>query len=98
MAITVKKIEADGFVIEMTADGCSLSVQVSVPKRQGDRIFSDAEREKMAKHKALDAALDFAEALSIRTPPIPTPRNKPDHHDCTGRAEEHPAERPGRRS
>jgi hypothetical protein len=63
MAITVKKIEADGFVIEMTADGCSLSVQVSVPKRQGDRIFSDVEREKMAKHKALDAALDFAEDL-----------------------------------
>jgi hypothetical protein len=49
MAITVKKIEADGFVIEMTADGVSVSVQVSVPKRQGDRIFSDAEREKIAK-------------------------------------------------
>jgi hypothetical protein len=61
MAITVKEIGADSFVIEMTADGVSLSVRVSVPKRQGDRIFSDAEREKIARRKATDAALDFAE-------------------------------------
>jgi hypothetical protein len=63
MVIAVKEIEAHNFVIEMTADGVSLSVQVSVPKRQGNRIFSDAEREKIAKSKALDAALDFAEDL-----------------------------------
>jgi hypothetical protein len=63
MAITVNKIDADGFVIEMTADGISLSIQVSVPKRQGARIFSDAEREKIARRKAQDMALDFAEDL-----------------------------------
>jgi hypothetical protein len=63
MGFTVKKIKADSFVIEVTEAGASLSVQILVPKSKDGRIYSVAEREKLARMKALNLALDFAEAL-----------------------------------
>jgi len=62
-ALTVRTLEDDSFIIEM-ADGLgSIAIQVSVPKTHNDRSYSNAERERMARRKAQELALNIAESL-----------------------------------
>ena len=62
-ALAVRKVEADSYVIEMTDELGSIVVQVSVPRSHGDRIYTRAEREKLARLAAEEIALNFAESL-----------------------------------
>ena len=61
--ITSRQIEAASFVVEMASEIGSIVVHVHVPRREGDRIYSDTERSKLARCKAQELAMEFAEAL-----------------------------------
>jgi hypothetical protein len=71
--INVSKIGSDSYVVDMTIGTDSISVRVSVPKSEGARIFSDAERERAAYRKAQEIALDLPKRLQInkRTSTMP---------------------------
>lgn len=61
--LTVKKAEGDSFTVEMADELGSITVQVSVPRGRGGRIYSEAERERIARLNAQELALAFAEHL-----------------------------------
>lgn len=71
-AITIRKAEGDSYIVEMADASGSITAQVWVPKMVGNRIYGQAEREKLARLSAQEIALTFAERLldddTLRTP------------------------------
>ena len=62
-SLTVKKVDADTYAIEMADEPGVLSILVKVPKRHRDRIYTEAERERLARLSAQELALTFAEIV-----------------------------------
>ena len=63
MIVTIRRVGDDLFSVDWATNGDAVSVRVAVPRSEGSRIYSDAEREDMACKKAQNFALDFVEAL-----------------------------------
>ena len=64
MSITTTRRLDDLYLVELVTAPDVLSALVSSPKREGMRIFSDLEREVIARRKAQELALEFAEAIT----------------------------------
>ena len=63
MVVTIRRVGDDLFSVDWAANGNAVAVRVTVPRSEGLRIYTDAEREEIACKKAQTLALDFAEAL-----------------------------------
>jgi hypothetical protein len=63
MSITIRRISDDLFSVDWATEQNAISVRVAVPRSQGTRIYTDAEREEIACKAAQDLALNFAESL-----------------------------------
>lgn len=64
VSITTTRRGDDLYLVELVTAPDVLSALVSSPKREGMRIFSDVEREVIARRKAQELALEFAEAIT----------------------------------
>ena len=62
-AATVRTLEDDSFLIKMAEGLGSIAIHVSVPKTHNDRSYSNSERERIARRKAQELALNIAESL-----------------------------------
>ena len=63
MIVTIRRVGDDLFSVDWAAKGRDVSVRVTVPRSEGLRIYTDAEREEIACKEAQTLALDFAGAL-----------------------------------
>ena len=63
MIVTIRRVADDLFSVDWAAKGRDVSVRVTVPRSEGLRIYTDAEREEIACKEAQTLALDFAGAL-----------------------------------
>ena len=61
--LTIQKADGDSFLIEMADELGSITVVVEIPRIIGDRVYIDAERERMAGLRAQELAISFAEML-----------------------------------
>ena len=62
-AFTMRRVDADSYVIEMADELGSIVVHVPVPRSHRDRIYTEAERLNLARLTAQEIALNFAESL-----------------------------------
>jgi hypothetical protein len=65
MSITTTRRQDELYSVEMVVPGVGfIAALVTSPRRQGARIFSNAEREVIARVKAQDLALGFADEIT----------------------------------
>ena len=64
VSITTTRRLDDLYLVELVTSPDVLSAVVSSPRREGMRIFTDVEREVIARRKAQELALEFAEAIT----------------------------------
>jgi hypothetical protein len=64
VSIITTRRQDDLYLVQLLSATGNISALVGSPRSEGRRIFSDAEREVIARRKAQELALEFADAIT----------------------------------